>query len=288
MTFSYKTYALWNTVPPACSFFAIPFIPLLHICLGKTKNSKCIVQFSYYYSKIIFREALRMEKTNSETKIYLHQYELKSDVFYIFVFSTITTMALCFVFIAFWASFLIHQTFICSSTHDCFVTNSSLYDSVPSDFSPIKDCTDVESNATVVCFEFVFDLSGGFASAVGFLAATVVYVYLLGLLLACLSETNSRCLYITVSFVWLVFLSCIVLIFTILSSNVPLFRNVVHKTQENTLKWVSYVIGFTYIGILTNPLMLEIFKKIFCVNRCNSERSTKNELSDATPLHPHT
>lgn len=278
MTFSYETYSLWNIIPPVCSFVAIPFMPLLYSCLRKTRYSKCVIKFFYYNSKIFFRETLTMKEKDSEKKIYLHEHELESEI-YIVVFSTVTTVAWCSSFVAFWASFLIHQTFICSSTRDCFVTNSSLYDSVPSDFSPIKDCTDVESNATVVCFEFVFDLSGGFASGVGFLAVAFVYIYVLGYLLACLSETDNRYLYITVSIIWLVVPICIYVIFAILSSNVPLFRNVVRKTQENTLKWVSYVIGFTYIGLCTNPFTFWIFKRVLALfANCNSKRRS-DELS---------
>ena len=292
MAHSYETYYNWSTTVPQWLCFAgvivsIFLMPLLYCISRRTKTSKHLIHLLYYYSKIIFRETLRKERTDSETKIYLHQYELKSE-FDIVIFSTVTTVAACYIFIAFWASFLTHETFVCSSSLDCFVTNSSLDDADSSDFSPIKDCTDVESNATVVCFEFVFDLSGGLASAVGFLAVTVVYVYVLGFLLAFVSETNSRLLFGIASLVWAFFSWCIGIIFIILILNVPLFRTIAFKTPENTLKWFSYVTGFTYIGIFTNPVILEFFKKIFCVNRCNSERSTKNELSDSTPLHPHT
>lgn len=292
MTHGYETYLKWSTKVPLnlCVTWlsvSIFLMPLLYFCSRKAQTSKHIIKFLYYYSKIIFRETLRKEQRDSETKIYLHQYELTSVV-YIIIFSTITTMALCFIFIAFWASFLVHETFICSSSLDCFVTNSSLDDADSSDFSPIKDCTDVESNATVVCFEFVFNMSGGLASAVGFLAVAVVYVYVLGFLLAFLSETNSKPLYVTVSIVLGLISICISLIFIMLSLNIPLFRNVAFKTPENSLKWFSYVTGFTYIGLFTNPLMFEFLKKILYAYHCNCERSTKNELSDATPLHPHT
>ena len=263
MAHSYDTYVGWTVVFPLliCSlglFVNFLVLPLLYCCFRERDTSGHLIHLFYIYSKVIFRDALKREEEDSQCKISLHDYEIPSG-HQIILFSTITTMTLCSVFISFWASFLVDQTAVCDPMLDCFVTSSSSLESDdPSPPERIQNCADIESNATVDCFEFVFAVSEGFASAIGFLAVVVAYVYLIGYsliwlmgLLLSSDHNTSSCARKCALFAWicLVFLPVILdIVIFIVALSVPLFSDVVLKTAENTLKFSAYLLCFSYVG----------------------------------------
>ena len=289
MAHSYDTYIGWTVVFPLliCSlglFVNFVVLPLLYYCFLEGDASGHLIHLFYIYSKVIFRDALKREGKDSQCKISLHDYEIPSG-HQIILFSTISTMALCSVFISFWASFLVDQTAVCDPMLDCFVTNSSSLESDdPSPPERIQNCADVESNAAVDCFEFVFAVSEGFASAIGFLAVVVAYVYLIGYSLIWLmglffssDHNTSPCARKCTLFAWicliiLPFILVIVIFIVVLS--VPLFSDVAFKTAENTLKCFAYLLCFSYVGPFTS-LYLSI-----SIIRAHKRSSTCTTISD--------
>ena len=251
---SYDTYINWSIGFPLAigtlMMFANTIFILLIFCLRNSATS-----FLYIYSKIVFRDALKREQKEHGYLFSLHGYEIRSK-WQIIQFSIISTITLWCVFLSFWAAFLVDETTVCDPSVDCFLVNSTNYGSTP---SPIEDCDDVERNATVECFEFVFAISEGFASAIGFLAVVVAYVYILGYLLIWLIETvddsgwdtcAGKCA--VVGWIGLVLLQLfLVIVIFIVSLSVPLFRDVITQTSANTFKFVAYMICFAYVGPFT-------------------------------------
>ena len=247
---SYDTYINWSIGFPLAIVslmgFANIFFILLIFCLRNSATS-----FLYIYSKIVFRDALKREKKEQGYLFSLHGYKIRSK-WQIAQFSSISTMTLSCVFLSFWVTFLIDETAVCDPSVDCFLN----YGSTP---SPIEDCDDVERNATVQCFEFVFAVSEGFASAIGFLAVVVAYVFILGYLLIWLIETvfdsgwdtcAGKCAVVG----WiglLLFQSFLVIVINIVSLSVPLFRDVIFQTVPNRVKFHAYMFCFAYVGSFT-------------------------------------
>jgi hypothetical protein len=272
MPYSYETYLNWSTSFPLAVvgiFLGLNFLvfPATYVLLRTRETiSKHLINFFYIVSKIVFRDALKKkerkekkeddEEDDEEDTFLLHGYEIPSGHMLILM-STVSTITLCSVFISFWASFLIDQTAVCDPMLDCFLGNSSSSESDPSSFEPIQDCTDVESNATVECYEFVFAVSEGFASAIGFLAVVVAYIYIIGYLLIWLIEAavdpsdEHICARKLARVGWLCLLilpSIFALIVFIIIGSVPLFSDVAFATRESSLKFIAYWLCFTYVG----------------------------------------
>ena len=244
---SYVTYIYWSFFVP---IFIGGLIHSANIFLSLLmKNSNF-----YIYSKIVLRDALKREQKEQGYLFSLHGYEIRSN-FQITQFSFISTITLWCTFLSFWAAFLIDETTVCDPSVDCFLIEEGNDGSIYS----IEDCDNVERNATVQCFEFVFAVSEGFASAIGFLAVVVAYVYILGYLLIWLIETvfdsgRDTCARKCAVFGWiglLLFQLFLVIVINIVSLSVPLFRDVIFQTVPNMLRFFAYMLCFVYVGPLT-------------------------------------
>ena len=251
---SYDTYINWSIVVPIAIVILMGFANIIFILLMiGLKNSA--TSFLYIYSKIVFRDALKREQNVQGYLFSLHGYKIQSK-WQIAQFSIISTITLWCVFLSFWAAFLIDETTVCDPSVDCFLIEEGNDGSTS---SPIEDCYDVERNATVQCFEFVFAVSEGFASATGFLAVVVAYVYILGYLLIWLIETvfdsgRDICARKCAFFGWiglLLFQLFLVIVINIVSLYVPLFRDVIFQTVPNMLRFFAYMLCFVYVGPLT-------------------------------------
>ena len=208
--YSYETYRGWSFAVPISiitfgSFTNFLVLPLLYLCLKEKKSlSKPFIRLLFMYSKIVFRGSLKWKEVGSGFKIYLHDYEILSRPDVVFQFSTVATLSLCCIFIAFWASFLINQTFVCDPSMDCFVMSLQSHTKFP---EPVEDCASVRSNTLVECFEFVFDTSMSVASCSGFLTLVVGYSYVLNYLLVFFLHlaitSGTRAVKLCASFGWI-------------------------------------------------------------------------------------
>ena len=171
--YSIRTYANWTSYFPfvvalIILFFSIANSVFVHPILTHRRHYEHYINFFFMYSKVIFRDALKRKK--DPHRILLHRYEIAQK--HVVQLSTVTSAVIYAVFISFWASFLVDQTFVCDPQLDCFISNSSTEVDANS-AERVDDCADVSDNVTVICYHFVLDTTAGFASAVGFLTVAV-------------------------------------------------------------------------------------------------------------------
>ena len=266
------TYTAWTDCSCCNAQFVIFIVTYIVLC-----SSLCCNRSSYYdhynnfcviYSKLIFRDALK--KKENPHRILLHKYEInKERVKWLIPVTSIVMMG---VFLSFWGSFLIEETFVCDPLLDCFYDNSS---------KRLEDCADVSDNITVTCFQFVLNISAGFASAIGFLAVIVVYIYVYGYLLIWLMEAtySPKCTFqgVICTLTLLLFLPLLLGIcgFIIVIS-VPFFSEIALKTTESTLNFIAYSLCFIYVGPFTGII-------IYCLTKDSIRRRMK-EAQEAQNL----
>ena len=246
---SFDTYYNWTFLFPTviCSvaiFLTFVFI-FINFLMYREKPPDIVIKMFYLYAKIVFRDALKME----EGKILLHNYDI--PVVYFAPFSGVITLFVVCVFIFFWASFLIEETFICDPLLDCFMSNSST-----SSVERVTDCALLQRNTSVVCYNFVLNTTEGLSSAVGFLAVSVIYIYIYGYLLEFLigifmSDTSKSATKWCAGICWglIIILPMILgVIFINIVFMVPSLNEIALKTNESSLKTYAYWTYFVYVG----------------------------------------
>lgn len=142
----------------ALMFFLVKF------CIFNEWVSDFFFDLLYPYTKVVFQSSLKkIRREGTETpELRLHGYRLRCTLLQI---SSVTSLVVAASFLAFWDTFLIKQTFVCDPRLDCFYREGKTI--------PLENCTYATEN--VVCFEFVFDIVGGFSSAIGVLGISVLY-----------------------------------------------------------------------------------------------------------------
>ena len=164
---------------------------------------------------------------------------------------------------SFWSSFVAEETFGCNPQLDCFLRDQSTFD-VPSS-EPLDNCTSYDStNGTVVCFEFVFDLTRGFSSAVGFMGVAVVYCRLyiyvmLWLREFCSNKCQMDCTNCA-SLIMQIVISIILFLIIIVVGAVPFFKDVVFKTNKSRIIYFAYMSSFLYNGPLAGVFVTYILR----------------------------
>ena len=126
-----------------------------------------------------------------------------------------------------------------------------------SDFRTIENCDEIEENASVKCFHFVFDATEGFSYAVGFFGVAVAYIAVYNNTVIWVTEKilslNSKTAKIVclgICFIILLFTPlCSLIIYPIFSA-VPLFHDSVLNTDAKALKLLAYICFVAYNGIL--------------------------------------
>jgi hypothetical protein len=207
--YSFETYHNWAFFVPLLIGLVAILVSLLvlccvHPCMVDKRYYMGFVNFSYMYSKVIFRGALR--RIDSEKKFVLYDCEIAR--WHIVHFFLVTTVTLYCVFVVFWASFLVDETFVCDHTHDCFVkrenNNISADNRVYTMFgiykiSPylpiqrelVQDCDLIDGE--LMCFQFVYNISAGIMSALRFLAVVTFYIgtcrYVFKWLISCIGPS---------------------------------------------------------------------------------------------------
>ena len=270
---SLTTYTAWMIVPAVMPFviFIVTYIVLCSsLCCNRSYdhyNNFCVI-----YSKLIFRDALK--KKENPHRILLHKYEInKERVKWLIPVTSIVMMG---VFLSFWGSFLIEETFVCDPLLDCFYDNSS---------KRLEDCADVSDNIKVTCFQFVLNISAGFASAIGFLGVIVLYVYGYGYLLIWLMEAtySPKCTYLGVvctrfcRYLLLVLPLLLGFFGIIIVFSVPFFSEIAFKTIESALKFSAYSFCFVYVGPCTG-IIIQVLTRDSVRRRMNKEAQEAQNL----------
>lgn len=98
----------------------------------------------------------------------LHGYRVRGTLIQL---SIITSVVMASSLLTFWDTFLIKKTYVCDPQLDCFIRYSISLTKIL--HGPLENCTIAMEN--VVCFEFAYDLVGGFSSAVGVLCVSVFH-----------------------------------------------------------------------------------------------------------------
>lgn len=184
-----------------------------------------------------------------DDKFIFYDYIVSS--WHIGILSSVTSVVLGPTFMSFWVSFIADETLGCDPELDCFIRDASTHEVSSSE--PLNNCTSYDStNGTVVCFEFVFDLTRGFSSAVGFLGVAVLYCRMYVYILIWLREIcNDKCqedCTKSVSIIMQAVVSIIVFLIIIIVSAVPFFRGVVFKTTKSSFIFIAYIFSFLYCG----------------------------------------
>ena len=253
---SYDTYNDWINGPlllgAGSTFFGILaiFVTIAIATIAcKDHFVEYVVNPLFLFARVTFGDHIK-EREYSDTFTFYH-YEVSP--WHVCMISTITSVVLGPTFMSFWVSFIAEETFGCNPQLDCFLRDQSTFD-VPSS-EPLDNCTSYDingTNGTVVCFEFIFDLTRGFSSAVGFMGVAVVYcrlyIYILILLREfCSNKCQMDCTKY-VSYIMQIVTFIIFLLIAIIVSSVPFFRDVVFKTNKSRIIYFAYMLSFVYNG----------------------------------------
>ena len=197
---------------------------ILPCCFVKNKYYEHYMNLHVIYSKLLYPGALEIK--NKPRRILFHGYEISEQV--VLDLSITTSSMVATVFLCFWGTFFMERTFVCDPQLDCFFTNTSSLFSMP--VQSLDNRSYVDDNC--ICYQFVFNVTGGLASAVRFLVITLFYLYVyekvvLWLIELFFSPKSGGCV-TCCSFVGCAIMLFAPLIFSILSifiiANVPFFR----------------------------------------------------------------
>jgi hypothetical protein len=248
--YGYAAYNNWGFfVPFIGGLFMLFFHIFIPVVILDLEGPAATIHSLVIYTRIVLRRALKIDDENH--KITFHGYEIPTSRLY--PISFLTTLVVFCSFLSFWVSFLFDETFVCDPNLDCFVANTSSSPPKVEDFVRVHDCAQIEENATVTCFEFVFDTIGGFSYAVGFFGVSVAYIGVYSSILIWLMEKSlspaikksaTKCCFV---FCWVLLLFVPITILIILAA-VPLFRDPSLKTRENLFKFYAYWFCFGFGG----------------------------------------
>ena len=280
---SYSTYAFLDyTFPFVLGIVVIviqALINIILIILSAFKKFNSIKKALFLYSKVVFSGVLKKDD-NGRSLFYNYYSTYHHDEF---VLSFVSTVVLYCVFISFWASFLLKETFVCDRRFDCFAGNSSLSHLFSEDFERVQDCDEIEESATVICFHIVFDSSEGFSYAVGFFGVAVSYIHIYGHLVIWIMEKMSAPNVATLAkFFWCVCLAVVWLapwIFVIVLASLPALSDLTEYTGESFVKFYAFLLCFAIGG----PC-LAVFSIIFLLKSIRQNaRNGQNQDVDPGP-----
>ena len=280
---SYSTYTFLDyTFPFVLGIVVIVvqvLITIFLIVLLAFKKFNSITNALFLYSKVVFSGVLK--KDDNGRSLFYNYYSISHH--YVYVLSFVSTVVLYCIFISFWASFLLKETFVCDRRFDCFVGNSSLSHLFGEDFERVQDCDDIEESATVICFHFAFDSSEGFSYAVGFFGVAVAYIHIYGHLVIWIMEKMSAPNVATLAkFFWCVCLAVVWLapwIFVIVLASLPALSDLTEYTGESFVKLYAFLLCFAIGG----PF-LAVFSIIFLLKSIRQNaRNGQNQDVDPGP-----
>ena len=247
---SFDTYYDWMVFPLwlaagilVFGVLGILIIGLIGICSHSTEN---VVNLLFHFARVTFGNCLKKKDSNRFTFYY---FEVPS--YFIVGLSMITAVILGTTFLSFWLSFIVNETFVCDPQLDCFLRDPLTY-LVPSS-ERLDNCTSYDStniNGTVVCYEFIFDLTKGFSSAVGFMGVAVAYCRSYVFMLILVEKFCCKCCTKYVSVAMQLAICLITLSIVGVVSTVRYFSAILFKSYTSKIIFIVYMVTF----ILTGPL----------------------------------
>ena len=256
---TYDTYYNWSVVPlfvgSGIALFSI-FITAIVSIYDCSHFLQYIANLLFCFAKATFGDNIKKEDSNKFTF-----YCYKISLIHLFLLSTITCVILWLSFMSFWVSFIVNETFVCDPQLDCFVRDPSTHIVFSSE--PLDDCTSYDStNGTVVCFQFVVDLTKGFFALCFFVVAVIFCRLCVHILIwfreICSKYQKVRCnMSVILSFIMEI-LTFIFALIVIVLFIVSFFSNMVFQT--GIIFWV-YIFSFVYIGPLATIVVVGGAKK---------------------------
>ena len=243
---------------------------IIHIS-NRCRSSQYFVGPLFHFVKVTFGD--RIKKIEGSQKFTFYNHEISP--FGIFHLSPITLMILGPTFVSFWVLFLVNETFVCDPQLDCFLRDPSTLIVFSSE--PLDNCTSSydSTNGTVVCFQFIFDLTKGFSSAVGFMAVAVVYCRLYISIMIWLQKFGRNKYQMTISYIMHIVITIIFVLIIIVVIEAPFFRDVVFKTFKSTTIFITYWISFAFMGLFAGIFVNAVIAK--AVKTSNNAQVTSEE-----------
>lgn len=116
---------------------------------------------------------------------------------------------------------------------------------------PISDCTLVNTTDNVICYEFVFDMVGGFSSAIAVVIFSAIYFNMNLTILSCLKNNRCRgyktCYYIGVMIIFFIPLGIIAISIIVIT----LYFDFFFKSYLFTYQVVVYCIAIGLLALLS-------------------------------------
>ena len=272
--YSYSTYTHWDLwVPIGVSVLTVALTALAVASSTAWYRLHRItahhsLELAYHFSRLVLGDSLQREIKSQPPCLTLFDREI-SPLATIFL-AALSPALLIPAFVSFWASFLIKETFSCDPGLDCFFRNPSSF-AIEDHGLPLYNCSDFdENNATVICFQFVFDYAAGFASMGGLIVVAVsslrvyaiVLVWLVGVMPSATSDKSRRCYSCrtlsSVVCVFIFFLAPVIIAIVILTAVllVPFVNDIVFQSSEHTLQFATYWTSLLFSGTLTGVCLL--------------------------------
>ena len=253
------TYYKWAVLIPVSmgtTVVAIAMLPLVFVYLVDKCSCNHFTSFFFVYSKIIYRDALKLKK--NPPRILFHSYEISH--WHVLQFSTVISMFIFAVFVSFWSSFLLESTYTCNPTLDCFFRNSTIW----VNGKRVRDCSTIGSSVTVVCYQFILNSTKGFSASVGFLAVAVMYIYVYGYLVIWLLEialsprvtiVGAKICSIIGWVLLIVFPLIVAVVAVIVMYSDKILAEITFKNFESEMIFITYWVFFVYTGPLSAVFM---------------------------------
>ena len=270
--YSYNTYVNWDIWVPigvsSLSVILTVILVIISIIWLKFYRSSAhhFIEFTYQLAKLVLRDSLQRNLEAVPPRMTL--YDRRVSPILVILLSSITPAVFIPAFVSFWASFLVEETYACDPGLDCFSLDPASF-SAKNYQQPISNCTNHE-NTTIICFQFVFDYTAGFATTGGILVVAVVSLKVYGVLLVWLvglapssrSSRKGRCYscrtLCSIVSVFIFFLApiiiAIVILITVFLLSLP--NDIVFQSNERIVKFAAYCSSLLFVGPVAGVCIL--------------------------------
>ena len=270
--YSYNAYMNWDIwVPIGVSSVSIILTAILVITSivwlkFYRLSAHHFIELTYQLAKLVLRDSLQRNIEAVPPRLTL--YDRRVSPIFVILLSSLTPAVFFPAFVSFWDSLLVEETYSCDPGLDCFSLDPSSF-STKSNQQPISNCAD-HTNNTVVCFQFVFDYSAGFATMGGVLVVAVVSLKIYGILLVWLvglapssySSQKGRCYSckalcsILSAFVFFLAPITIAALIFIIVFLLPLPNDIVFQSNVRIVKFAAYCSALLFVGPVAGVCIL--------------------------------
>ena len=221
----------------------------------KFEQVGCCSDIIYPCTKLVFRRSLKKERNDSGST---YRFKLRRHIIHkydVFFLCSLTLWIISLAFFAFWDTFLIQQTYGCDPRLDCFNLIEPKNHCIPK-IKPIDNCIHLNATENIFCFEFVFDVVGGFSSAVGVFGISVLYFNMNITILNWLARNYDRSCsfklcYILTAFIIIALPVTIIILCVIVVLN---FIDFFEKSGLLHYQVLIYCIGFVILAIISTGM----------------------------------